>query len=73
MAQSDPSKIIEYTNNGIVYHLDGFLLVVHTFFGAIFKSSLDGVDVTVVNTSSAMFTIVKEKAKPKCKVIKYGV
>lgn len=41
--------------NGIVYHPDGFLLVVHTFSGAIFKSSLDGGDVSVVNISSPMF------------------
>lgn len=40
--------------NGIVYHPDGFLLVVHMCSGAIIKSSLDGVDVTVVNMSSSM-------------------
>jgi len=42
--------------NGIVYHPDGFLLVVHTWSGAIFKSSLDGVDVSVVNMSSPVVT-----------------
>eukprot|EP01018_Ginkgo_biloba_P009607 Gb_05008 [translate_table: standard] len=41
-------------HNGIVYHPDGFLLVVHMWSGAIFKTSLDGMDVSVVNVSSPM-------------------
>jgi len=54
-SQPDKLRFLGIGNNGIVYHPDGFLLVVHFSSGTIFKSSLDGVDVSVVNISSSMF------------------
>lgn len=53
-SQSSKVPFMAMGLNGIVYHPDGFLLVVHMCSGAIIKSSLDGVDVSVVNMSSPM-------------------
>ncbi|KAH9320406.1 hypothetical protein KI387_044506, partial [Taxus chinensis] len=39
--------------NGIVYHPGGYLLVVHTWAGVLFKVSLDGVHVSRVDMRSA--------------------